>query len=1109
MQIMKSRKNSNERVEILIAEDSATQREKLKYLLEERGYAVTAAPNGKEALVAARLRKPAVIISDVMMPELDGYSLCKAVKADDKLKDIPLILVTTLSDPRDVIRGLECGADNFIRKPYDGQYLLSRIDYLLMNLEMRKNQKMQMGVEISLGGQKHFITAERQQILDLLISTYEQATFLNAELKTREQELSHSNDVLSGLNRIAEGLNQAVTQNEVANLALERALTLPGIQAGWITLREGETGYRLLAARNLPPALEHPGALDGDCHCRRKLVSGELDSVTNILECERLARAKGDTGGLRYHATVPLWSGGKTIGLMNLAGPQEGLFDDYELNILYGVGNQVAVALERARLHEHLEHLVEERTAALTAEVAERKRVQEEQARLVAILDATPDFVASSYLDGRIFYMNSAGLRMLGLEPGHDISALRAGAGHPEWAEKLVHDEAIPHAIEHGTWSGETSLLRDGREIPVSQVVIAHKGKTGAVDYLSTIIRDLSRRKEAEAKVVRLNRVYSVLSGINTAIVRIHDRNELFEEACRIAVEHGKFQLAWIGLLDPVTLDVMPLAKAGHHGGYLDLIKPTTKSNPDGSRRMTAEAIHTREPVVCNDIAADEKMVQWRTEALAQNYRSLTVFPLVVQGNPLGVFALYSSEPGFFDEQEMKLLIEMAGDISFALDHIEKEEKLNYLAYFDAVTGLPNRELFHDRLEQRVSAAHSEGKTFSLIVLDIERLRIINETLGRQAGDGLLRAIGQRLRNALDETDIVANVGGDSFAIATRRFSDASDAAHFLEEIQPKVLGQPFTVGDQELRVSAKAGIALYPADGSDADTILRNAEAALQDAKKTGNPYQFYAPQMNARVAEKLTFENKLRRALEHDQFVLYYQPKISLATGQMSGLEALIRWNDPETGLVPPGKFIPILEETGMIFEVGKWVLRKAISDFSKWRDDGLKPPRIAVNVSPLQLRRREFNADLQKAAEGGKWTDDCLELEITESLIMENIEENIPKLRAARELGMTIAVDDFGTGYSSLSYIAKLPINALKIDRSFVIEMPNSPDAMSIVQSIMSLAHSLSLKVIAEGVDAEDQVKLLRLLRCDEVQGYLYSKPLSPDHTVQYLQGNMKLP
>src|SRR3990170_578344 len=350
---MKPKKNAG--VEILIAEDSPTQAARLAHLLEEHGYSVTAAANGREALALLERRKPTLVITDIVMPELDGYELCKAIKADKKLKDIPVMLVTTLSDPQDVIRGLACGADNFLRKPYDERHLLSRIDYLLMNLELRKNQKMQMGMEINLGGQKHFISSERQQILDLLISTYEQAVEINSELKQREKELAHSNQVLNGLYRIADGLNHAASEREVVELALERALELPGIQAGWISLREGESGFRLAAARNLPPALEAPGAMEGDCTCRRQLISGEFDSVTNILECERLGKAGGDTRGLRYHASVPLWLGDRTLGVMNLVGPGKGLFDEDELKVLYSVGNQVAVALERAHLHEHLE----------------------------------------------------------------------------------------------------------------------------------------------------------------------------------------------------------------------------------------------------------------------------------------------------------------------------------------------------------------------------------------------------------------------------------------------------------------------------------------------------------------------------------------------------------------------------------------------------------------------------------------------------------------------------------------------------------------------------------------------------------------------------------
>ncbi len=384
----------NNGIEILVAEDSPTQAEQLKHLLESRGYTVMLASNGKLALAAAHEHKPALVISDILMPEMDGYQLCKAIKADENLKDIPVILVTSLSSPQDVIRGLECGADNFIRKPYDEKNLLSRLEYLRANRALRQKERGQMGLEIVLGGQRHFITSERQQILDLLISTYDEAIRLDEGLK-------RSNQSLNGLYRIAEGLNRAGSEGEVCEMALERAMELPGLQAGWIFLREGESGYRLGAAHGLPPTLGVPGALEGECLCRRILLAGELDHVTNILECERLQAAKGDTRGLRYHASVPLWVGERILGLMNLVGAEEGLFGDEDLKILYGVGNQVGIALERARLREHLEELVEERTAALTAEIAVRKRAEENIRRQLERLDAlrTIDMAITSSFD--------------------------------------------------------------------------------------------------------------------------------------------------------------------------------------------------------------------------------------------------------------------------------------------------------------------------------------------------------------------------------------------------------------------------------------------------------------------------------------------------------------------------------------------------------------------------------------------------------------------------------------------------------------------------------------------------------------------------------------
>ncbi len=1096
-------------MEILIAEDSPTQAAQLAHLLEERGYAVSATANGREALALMERRRPSLVISDILMPELDGYGLCRAIKAEERFKDVPVMLVTTLSDPEDVIRGLECGADNFIRKPYDEKYLLSRIEYLLMNLELRKSQKMQVGVEINLGERRHFITAERQQILDLLISTYEQAVQINSELKLREADLAHSNEVLNGLYRIAEGLNQAGGEQEVAELALERALELPGIQAGWISFREGESSFRLAAARNLPPALDAPGAMEGECECRRRLVSGALDSVINILECERLARAGDGAGGLCYHAAVPLWVGERTLGVMNLVGPEKGLFNDADLKVLHGIGNQVAVALERARLREHLERLVQERTARLEAEIEERKRIEKDQARLVAIVEATPDFVASGDPSGRVFYCNRAGLRMLGFEAEQDISALHVGQGHPEWAERLVREQGIPYAVEHGTWSGETAFLRrDGGEVPLSQVIIAHRDEAGAVEYISTIARDVTRRKEYEKRITRLNRVYAVLSGINTTIVRTRDRQELFTEACRIAVEHGLFRFAWIGLLDANGVDVTPVARAGVEEGYLDIVRLTAADAPDRCD-MIARAIIEKKAVVCNYIGTDPRMARWRGEALRRGYRSMAVFPLQVEDRVVGLFLLYAAETDFFDTQEMALLVEVAGDVSFALDHIEKAERLNYLAYYDVLTGFPNRTLFHDRLDQRVGAAHCDGKVFAVIMLDLERFRIINETLGQHAGDELLRLVARRLTDSLEETDILGRLGGNSFGIATRRTDDGMVLAHVLEHTLNRLHGEPFEVGGEELRVAAKAGVAVYPGDGADADTLYRNAEAALENAKRSGDRYLFYAPSFNARMAETLTLENKLRRAVERGELALSYQAKIGLKQRRISGFEALMRWSDPENGPVPPHKFIPVLEETGLILDAGRWALETAAASVRQWRAGGLQAPRVAVNVSAIQLRHRDFVGMVERALGSARDATGILDLEITESLIMQDIESNIRKLKAVRDLGVEISVDDFGTGYSSLSYINRLPINALKIDRAFIVNMTGNPDDLSIVSTIIALGHSLGLRVVAEGVETKEQANLLTLLKCDEIQGYLFSPPVPAEEVESLLREDRVLP
>jgi len=484
---------------VLVVEDSPTQAEELRLLLEEAGYAVAVAADGLDGLARVRDERPDVIISDVLMPEMDGYAFCAALKADAALKGIPVLLVTVLSSIDDIIRALECGADNVVRKPYDQAHLVSRIRYVLANHELHELERTRMGMELVVGGRRHFISAERRQILDLLISSYEEAVRLNKELSARQNELERSQEFVRGLARVAEGLNRATSEREIGETAVSRALELPGVQAGWMSLREGAAGFRLAAAEGLPSALLSAGAMDGDCLCRRMLLAGELNETTNILACERLQKARGDTRGLHCHASIPLWIGDRTLGVMNLAATGAGLFTEEDLKILHGVGNQLAIALERVRLLARLEEESRRRAAALEREVGERELAEETGARLIAILEATSDFVAMGHADGRVTYYNRAACRLLGIGEGEDISRIRIPETHPEWAARFVMNEAIPAAIREGIWSGETALLsHDGREIPVLQVIIAHKSPEGRVEFLSTIARDITQWKRAE-----------------------------------------------------------------------------------------------------------------------------------------------------------------------------------------------------------------------------------------------------------------------------------------------------------------------------------------------------------------------------------------------------------------------------------------------------------------------------------------------------------------------------------------------------------------------------------------------------------------------------------
>jgi diguanylate cyclase (GGDEF)-like protein len=459
-----------------------------------------------------------------------------------------------------------------------------------------------------------------------------------------------------------------------------------------------------------------------------------------------------------------------------------------------------------------------------------------------------------------------------------------------------------------------------------------------------------------------------------------------------------------------------------------------------------------------------------------------------------GVLTVYSCAENAFADDDHRFAEAVANVLSAALRRHETQTRLAYMAEFDALTALPNRQLLQDRLNQSVVQAQRRGGQGAVLFIDLDRFKLVNDTLGHHVGDALIREVGRRIRHCVRAGDTVGRVSGDEFGVVLNELVQPDDAALVAQKILD-ALAEAFDLEGNEAYVTASIGITVFPADGIDAESLLKNADMAMYRVKEsTRNAYGFFTAEINERSAAKLQLGTDLRRAIERREFTLHYQPRVHLAERRVLGWEALLRWNHPVRGLVEPAQFVPALEDSGLILPVGEWVLEEAAAQLARWQQAGRAPLPLSVNLSAKQFRRRDLDTLIQRTLSRAAMPASLIELEITESSLMDDPEEAVRLLRNLRAAGLAISVDDFGTGYSSLSYLTRLPLSALKIDRSFVRDAASSGEAASIVRAIIDMAHNLQFTVIAEGIETEAQLAFLREHGCDAGQGYLLGRPVA---------------
>ncbi|WP_375305828.1 GAF domain-containing protein [Bradyrhizobium sp. A11] len=882
---------------------------------------------------------------------------------------------------------------------------------------------------------------------------------------------------------------------------------------------------------------------------RRPAVSND------VLADERIApwHASARRTGIASSAALPLFSGDRVEGVFLFNSPEVGTFTDEFVELLSRLQANVAFALEsfdraeeraqadrqRNRLSGMFEALSATNEAIIRAKTREELFEAACQAGVlgdvfasatIGIIDRDNEVLRVAAVKGRLKEQMVG--RTCNLAAGHPegqgIIGMSIRTRRPSVMNDYLNDLRSMHwrtkAIEDGTRAAASfPLLKAGQEPIGILLFLATEDNTFTPDLVELLGRlaenvsfaldNFDRAEEkarTEAQKERLTRMFAALSATNEAIMRAKSRAELFDLVCLAASNGAKFTSTTIALASAESDQLEIVASAGPSADTTRNVRLSIDPERPEGRGMSGTAFRTRQPCISNDYLNDDRVRAFHAVVRSDGARSGAAFPLIVHDQAVGVMIYMSTEPGTFTAEFVELLQRLADNVSFAMENFDRadaknqaDERIEYLASHDSLTDLPNRETFNGLLREAIATAERHDHRFAVLFIDLDRFKVINDSLGHEAGDLLLLEVANRLRGALRASDVVARLGGDEFVVILDQCGRIDDVQRIATELLA-ALAQPMELAGHECHTTASIGIAMYPANGADAQTLTKNADMAMYLAKEDGkNGYRFFSKEVKTQSIERLSLESALRRALERGQFSLNYQPKVEMETGQITGVEALLRWTHPDLGNVSPAQFIPLAEETGLIVPIGRWVLNEACAQAMAWQRSGLLPLSMAVNLSPRQFADEHLLQDVDEALAASGMSPVLLQLEVTESMMMRNVGRALKVLDAIQSRGIRLAIDDFGTGYSSMSLMKHFPIDTIKIDRSFVRDLPQDSEDQAIAQAIISMGKALGMTVVAEGVENAEQEAFLRAHGCDEMQGFLVSKPLPARQMAELLR------